>query len=174
MRPPCVTAPAAIRPERRDRLISAKAFAKKRSKRSPAWGGATAARRIDCGTEAFMSTILPEPSSVPNPAATAKRNLMIGVCIALGVLIVIAFGGVIAGIILSGNTSSQQKGTAAHATASTPRPAVATLPAGDKIVEMQTQPGRLILHVRSATADEIDVVDLDDGRIVARIRAAAP
>ena len=121
-----------------------------------------------------MSTILPEPSSVPNPAATAKRNLMIGVCIALGVLIVIAFGGVIAGIILSGNTSSQQKGTAAHATASTPRPAVATLPAGDKIVEMQTQPGRLILHVRSATADEIDVVDLDDGRIVARIRAAAP
>lgn len=45
------------------------------------------------------------------------------------------------------------------------------LPPGGEIVEMQTQPGRLILRVRSGEGEEIAIIDTQDGRLVSRIKA---
>ena len=44
------------------------------------------------------------------------------------------------------------------------------LPPGAKIVEMQSEPGRLILRVHTQAGDEIDIVDTEDGHLVARIK----
>lgn len=46
------------------------------------------------------------------------------------------------------------------------------LPLGARIVEMQTQPGRLILRVREAHGEEIDILDTQDGRLVGQIKAS--
>jgi len=44
------------------------------------------------------------------------------------------------------------------------------LPQGARIVEMQSQPGRLILRVQGAAGEEIDLLDIQDGHLVARLR----
>ncbi len=48
------------------------------------------------------------------------------------------------------------------------------LPAGAKIVASETQPGRLILHVRSGEGDEIDIVSTEDGHLIAQIKSPPP
>jgi hypothetical protein len=56
-----------------------------------------------------------------------------------------------------------------------PRPSVSgsgqtfMLPPGAKVVTTDVLPGRLVLHVRSAQGDEIDIVDTDSGKLVSRI-----
>src|SRR5689334_22513112 len=46
------------------------------------------------------------------------------------------------------------------------------LPPGARIVEMQSQPGRLILRVREARGEEIDILDTTDGRLVGQVKAS--
>lgn len=46
------------------------------------------------------------------------------------------------------------------------------LPKGAVLTEMQSQPGRLILHTRTGGSDEIYVVDLQNGRLISRIHSA--
>ena len=53
-------------------------------------------------------------------------------------------------------------------------PVSLTLAPGVRILSSDTQPGRLILRVRSDTLDEIWVINTDDGTIVARIHGEAP
>jgi hypothetical protein len=86
------------------------------------------------------------------------------VVIGLGVLIVIALGALVVGIVLRFN------GHATPAAAATG--ARYTLPAGAKIVEMQTEPGRLILRVHTAAGDEVDIIDTTDGHLVSQLKAA--
>jgi len=83
------------------------------------------------------------------------------VVIGLGALIVIALGFVALGIV---------KKFAGAGTAPAPSASVFSLPPGAKIVEMQSEPNRLILRVHTQTGDEIDIVDTEDGRLVARIK----
>jgi len=45
------------------------------------------------------------------------------------------------------------------------------LPRAAKILSSETQPGRLILHVRSAEGDEIDIVSTEDGHLIAQLKA---
>jgi hypothetical protein len=81
------------------------------------------------------------------------------VVIGLGALIVIALAFVAIGIVskLGGHGAAQ------------PSDAFALAP-GAKIVEMQSEPTRLILRVRTEQGDEVDIVDTDDGHLVARIK----
>lgn len=44
------------------------------------------------------------------------------------------------------------------------------LPPGAEIVEMQTQPGRLILRLRDGEAEEIRIIDTQNGRLVSQVR----
>ena len=46
------------------------------------------------------------------------------------------------------------------------------LPAGARIVSMETEPGRLILRVRDGDKEEIDIFDTQDGRLVGQVKAS--
>lgn len=45
------------------------------------------------------------------------------------------------------------------------------LPQGARIIDMQSQPGRLILRVRDAEGEEIDLLDTQDGHLVGQVKA---
>ena len=84
------------------------------------------------------------------------------VVIGLGALIVIALAAVALGIV--------QKFSHPGPRAAAETGEAFALPKGAVIVEMQSQPNRLILRVRSGGAEEVDIVDTSDGHLVARIR----
>ena len=46
------------------------------------------------------------------------------------------------------------------------------LPPGARIIDMQSQPGRLILRVRDAAGEEIDLLDTQDGHLVGQVKAS--
>lgn len=85
------------------------------------------------------------------------------VVIGLGILIVIGFVLLVVGLATKFNGHA----TPASAQAGTRY----ALPTGAKIVDMQTQPGRLILRVRTATAEEVDIIDTQDGRLISQMKA---
>lgn len=87
-----------------------------------------------------------------------------GVVIGLGAVLVIGLGVLVYGL-LAGWGKHQPSAAAAK------KPVTMTLAPGFRILSSDTQPGRLILHVRSDTMDEIDIIDLNDGRIVSQIHA---
>ncbi len=78
-------------------------------------------------------------------------------------LIVIALGFVVIGIV----TKFSHPSASAPAASAT---GAFALPPGAKIVEMQTQQGRLILRLHTQAGDEVDILDSDDGHLVARIK----
>jgi hypothetical protein len=82
--------------------------------------------------------------------------------IILSVLIVAA----VVALIVGGITRLGGK-TASHSATGTFQ-----LPPGARIIEMQTQPGRLILRVRQDHGEEIDILDTQDGRLVGQIKAS--
>jgi len=102
-------------------------------------------------------------SDIPQagPQGSSNRALK-AVVIGLGVLIVIAFGLLVAGFVVKMGGRDDEVGTTARF----------ALPPGAKIVEMQSQPNRLILHVRTAAGEEVDIIDTSDGHLVSQIRAA--
>jgi hypothetical protein len=48
--------------------------------------------------------------------------------------------------------------------------AVFQLPPGARIVSMESQPGRLILRVRSGDTEEIDIFDTRNGQLVGQVK----
>ena len=85
------------------------------------------------------------------------------VVIGLGVLIVIAFVLLVVGMVTKFNGHPASAGAAAGSRY--------MLPAGAKIVDMQTQPGRVILRVRSAAGEEVDIIDTQDGHLISQVKA---
>jgi hypothetical protein len=100
-------------------------------------------------------------SDIPTPAQTSNVRVLQAVVIGLGVLFVIALVLVAFGIFRKVSASGR---------AAAPSTAVFALPPGGKIVEMQSGPNRLILRVRTKQGEEVDIVDTDNGHLVARIR----
>ncbi len=93
-----------------------------------------------------------------------SHRLMLAVVIVLGVLIVIAL------ILLVFGMMRKFSGSAVSDTASTGQNFA--LPPGARVVEMQSQPNRLILHIHAADGDEIDIIDTEDGHLISKIKAA--
>lgn len=91
---------------------------------------------------------------------------MMGVVIGLGVVLVIGLG-----VLVYGLLAGWGKQDTAAVSVSAKKPVTMTLAPGFRILSSDTQPGRLILHVRSDTMDEIDIIDLNDGRIISQIHA---
>ncbi len=83
------------------------------------------------------------------------------VVIGLGALIVIALGAVALGIVAKFSAHRAAPSAAAQAFA---------LPHGATVLEMQTLPNRVVLHLRTPAGEEVDIFDAADGRLVARIR----
>ena len=87
--------------------------------------------------------------------------------IVLTALIILALIGLVAGAVmkLSGRSTKLLDSGSSQTFA---------LPQGAKILSSETQPGRLILHVRSPAGDEIDIINTDDGKLIGRVMAASP
>ena len=85
------------------------------------------------------------------------------VVIGLGVLIVIAFVLLVVGMVTKFNGHPASTGAQAGTRY--------MLPTGAKIVDMQTQPGRVILRVRSAAGEEVDIIDTQDGHLILQVKA---
>lgn len=98
---------------------------------------------------------------VPENQTAAYKAAKLAVII-LSTLIILALIALVVGFIFKlGGKSSGAAGASS---------AAFQLPPGGEIVEMQTQPGRLILRVRSGAGEEIDIIDTQDGRLVSQIR----
>lgn len=105
---------------------------------------------------------MPPVSNGPLPEnQTATYKAAKAAVIVLSVLIVMALAALVIGGItrLGGKTSRHTD------------PASFQLPPGARIMEMQSQPGRLILRVRDRKGEEIDLIDTQDGHLVAQIKS---
>jgi hypothetical protein len=106
-----------------------------------------------------------------DPKSTAGYRAAKLAVIVLSALIILALIGLVVGVVLKmTGRSTHLFGPGGGSASDT----AFVLPAGARIMSSETQPGRLILHVRSGEGDEIDIVSTDDGRLVARIRSAPP
>ena len=109
-----------------------------------------------------MSDIPPVSTGpVPENQTAAYKAAKMAVII-LSILIVMA----VVALVVGGLTRLGGK-TAAHGAAG-----AFQLPLGARIVEMQSQPGRLILRVREAHGEEIDILDTQDGRLVGQVKTS--
>ncbi|HUJ02204.1 MAG TPA: hypothetical protein VLW75_01085 [Rhizomicrobium sp.] len=107
-----------------------------------------------------MSDVTPGPAD--NYKASASYRGARAAVILLGVLLLIAFALLIVGfaVKLTGRGGSPATGG----------PVLFTLAPGAKIVSSQLGDNRLVLHVRSAAGDEIDIIDTQNGRLVGQIK----
>jgi len=103
-----------------------------------------------------------------DPKSTATYRFALAAVIGLGALIVICLAVMVYGVTHGWSHTTAQPAAKAKA------PVSLTLAPGVRILSSDTQPGRLILRVRSDTLDEIWVINTDDGTIVARIHGEAP
>lgn len=103
------------------------------------------------------------PANSDDPKASATYRAMLTVVIVLGVLIVLAVGALIVGAVMKASGRHHADPTA-----------IAVLPTGAKIITIQTSGDRVVLGLHTAEGDEIDIVDTESGRLVARIRQAPP
>jgi len=97
------------------------------------------------------------------PQKTTSHRLMLAVVIFLGVLIVIVVCIMVAGLLMK---------FSGHAQRHTAETGTFVLPADARIVEMQSQSNRLILHLHTSAGDEVDIIDISDGHVVSRIKAS--
>lgn len=109
-------------------------------------------------------------SDMEQPAGPQSTLAYLGAkyaVIVLSALIILALIGLVVGTVmkLSGRSTQMFGGGAMTAFA---------LPPGAIILRTETQPGRLIVHVRSPQGDEIDIIDTADGHLVSQVKAAPP
>lgn len=100
------------------------------------------------------------PSSAPIKRTAAYRFLLAAV-ILLGVLIVIALGALVAGL-------ATRLGRHAPTESS---PTETVLPPGTQVLSTEVSGDRLVMRLRGSGGDEIEVIDLRDGHVVAKFRA---
>ena len=98
--------------------------------------------------------------SIPENQTPAFKAAKLAVII-LSVLIILA----LIALVVGGIRGMARKPAYAGATATF------QLPPGARIIDMQSQPGRLILRVRDGTGEEIDLLDTQDGHLVGQVKA---
>lgn len=105
-----------------------------------------------------MSDIPPiAPEQTP-----AYRAAKLAVLILSGMIILAVIALIVGGIAkLSGKPKSGTLGTTS----------TFQLAPGSRILAMESQPGRLILRIRTATGEEIDILDTADGHLVGQVKA---
>ena len=97
-------------------------------------------------------------------SSTLGYRLALAAVIFFGVLIVIGVGALIVGLTKGWGASTPAPSETVHM----------SLKPGYTILSTDTQPGRLVLHLRSQEKDEIDIIDLTDGHIISIISAQSP
>jgi hypothetical protein len=109
-------------------------------------------------------------SSTARAAAQQKQSLAyrgaLAAVILLGILIVIALALLVAGFVMRlGGARSREAGAASTQFTAAP---------GQRLVSAETSGDRLVVRLSGPAGDEIDVVDLETGRLVTRIRSTPP
>jgi hypothetical protein len=104
-----------------------------------------------------MSDILPDPQNSP-----ALRAAKIAVII-LSSLIILALIALVVGAVMKLAGGGKK--------ASAEPPSNFTLAPGSRIISMDTQPGRLILRIRTSSGEEIDILDTQNGHLVGQVKA---
>jgi hypothetical protein len=104
-----------------------------------------------------MSDIEPENLEVSPLHKGAKLAVIILSALIILALIALVVGGI----------STLSRGKAKPAA----KPSIFTLAEGARVIAMDSQPGRLILHIRTATGEEIDILDTSDGHLVGQVKA---
>lgn len=102
---------------------------------------------------------------VPEPQQTAAYSGLRAAVILLGILIAIALGVLVVGLVM------RFRG-AGHA--ALPRPAQFTLAPGTRVVAMDVSGDQLVLRLRGPAGDEIDIIDTETGRLIAKVNSTAP
>lgn len=105
------------------------------------------------------------------PSVTSVRRspaypFLLAAVILLGVLIVIALGILVVGLSTRLGSHDSARGDSS--------PADFTLAAGARLVSADVSGDRLVLRLKGSFGDEIDIIDLETGRLVAKLRSAAP
>jgi hypothetical protein len=112
---------------------------------------------------------LTEPGTAPPAPSTnssaAYRGALAAV-IFLGALIIIALGVLVVGLVT-------RFGGGGHRAAAPPF-AQFTLAPGNRLVSTDVSDDRLVLRLRGPSGDEIDIIDIETGRLIAKIHSAAP
>jgi len=103
-------------------------------------------------------------STVVDVTRTATYRGLKAVVICLGVLIVVALGALVVGLFMRFNGHGR-----AHEAAA---PLVFTLAPGAQLLSSEIDANRLVLHVHAEAGDEIDIVDMDTGRLVMQVKPA--
>ncbi|HET7334979.1 MAG TPA: hypothetical protein VFI93_07660 [Rhizomicrobium sp.] len=106
-------------------------------------------------------------SAAENQSGIVSHRAAKMAVIILGALIVIALGLVVFGIArnMSGSSISA-------ATVATEKPAILTLGPGATIKRMDVQDNRVVLQVQTEAGIEVDIIDIETGRLIAKIRPA--
>jgi hypothetical protein len=106
------------------------------------------------------------PLTPPGKSSLAYRGLLAAV-ILLGILIIIALGILVGGLVTRFRSGGHE-GSVSSA------PAQFTLAPGARIVSSDVSGDRLVLHVRGPAGDELDIIDIGNGRLIAKIVSAQP
>jgi hypothetical protein len=110
---------------------------------------------------------LSEPGTAPRAPSTnssaAYRGALAAV-IFLGVLIVIALGVLVAGLAMRFGGRK----------AAPPAFAQYTLAPGNRLISTDLSGDRLVLRLRGPDGDEIDIIDIESGRLIAKIHSSVP
>jgi hypothetical protein len=99
--------------------------------------------------------------SIPENRTPAYKAAKVAVII-LSILIILAVIALIVGGITRVGKNTHHVGSAS----------VFQLPRGARVIDMQSQPGRLILRVRDASGEEIDLLDTQDGHLVGQVKVS--
>ena len=102
---------------------------------------------------------MPPADQSPGNQTVAYKAAVIAVIILSALIILAVIALVVGGITHLGGKSTARSTTATF-----------QLPPGARIVEMQSQPGRLLLRVRDGQAEEIDLIDTQDGHLVGQVK----
>ena len=105
------------------------------------------------------------PLATPVERGPAYPFLLAAV-ILLGVLIVIALGVLVVGLSMRLGGHGSSRGDSASAQF--------TLAPGARVVSTDVSGDRLVLRLKGSFGDEIDIIDLETGHLVAKLRSAAP
>ncbi len=97
----------------------------------------------------------------PENQTTAYKAAKLAVII-LSTLIILA----LIALVVGGIRTMRAKPAASSGDSATVQ-----LPPGAQILEMQTQPGRLILRIRDGGAEEVRIIDIQNGRLVGQVKA---
>ena len=105
-----------------------------------------------------MSDAMPHSSQGSHQSPLHKAAKL--AVIILSGLIILALIGLVAGAMmkLAGKSKAREVSS------------VFALPPGAKIVSMDSQPGRLILRIRSIAGEEIDILDTANGHLVGQVQ----